>query len=151
GAVLVVGSDRKSVDAVVAGIATTGKPVEAVALDDTHEDALAMSDRGLRLGARLAHAASFQSRERLPAHQLFLGLECGHSDATSGLVANPLIGRVADLLIDAGGSAVFGETMEWLGAEHVLAKRAATPEVAAAVVAAVTRREARAAASGIDL
>lgn len=87
----------------------------------------------------------------LPASLLRLGIECGHSDATSGLGANPLAGMVADRLMDAGGVVVFGETMEWLGAEHTLAARAATPEVGAAILAAVARREARAAASGEDL
>ena len=82
---------------------------------------------------------------------LRLGTECGHSDATSGLAANPLAGMVADRLVDAGGAAVFGETMEWLGAEHVLAERAATPAIGEAIVDAVARRERWAAESGEDL
>lgn len=150
-AVLVVGVDRKTTDAVVAAIAQSRKPVAAVCLDDTHEDALALADRGIRAAARLVREASRLRREPAPAAALFLGVECGHSDATSGLVANPLAGRIVDRLIDAGGTAVFGETVEWLGAEHLLARRAATPAVAEAVVAAVRRREAAVAAVGVDL
>jgi len=78
-------------------------------------------------------------------------VECGHSDATSGLGANPLVGAAIDLLVDAGGKAVFGETIEWLGAEHLLARRAATPEIGRALVAAVARREAAVAVTGFDL
>jgi altronate dehydratase large subunit len=151
GAALVVGADRLRLDAVANDIAASGKPVETAALDDVHEDSLALSDRGVRLAATLARDMSRARRERLPASLLRLGIECGHSDATSGLGANPLAGMVADRVVDAGGAAVFGETMEWLGAEHVLAARAATPDVGRAIVEAVARRERWAADSGEDL
>lgn len=150
-AVLVVGADRLRADAVADAIAASGKPVETVALDDVHEDSLALSERGTRLAAGLLRDASRARPVPLPASLLTLGIECGHSDATSGLTANPLAGRVADRLVDAGGRAMFGETMEWLGAEDVLAARAASPEVGDAIRAAVARREARAVESGEDL
>jgi altronate dehydratase large subunit len=82
---------------------------------------------------------------------LFVGVECGHSDATSGLVANPLVGCVVDRVIDLGGTAVFGESIEWLGAEHLLERRAVNDDVARAIVAAVRRREDAVAATGVDL
>jgi altronate dehydratase large subunit len=151
GAVLVVGADRKSVDGVAADLAARGRLVDSVALDDVHEDSLALSDRGIRAGARLAHSLSRQRREEVSAAELFVGIECGHSDATSGLVANPLAGAVADRLVDLGASAVVGETLEWLGAEHVLAGRARDGAVAEAVAASVRRREQAAAATGMDL
>jgi altronate dehydratase large subunit len=66
-------------------------------------------------------------------------------------VANPTAGAAADLLVDAGARVVFGETVEWLGAEHLLAKRAATPAVGKAIVAAVARREAAVAGTGHEL
>jgi altronate dehydratase large subunit len=151
GAVLLVGADRPRIDPVAEAIAGTGKPVETVLLDDVHEDSLALSDRGMRLAATMARDISRIRREKLSASLLKLGIECGHSDATSGLGANPLAGMVADRLVDAGGAAVFGETMEWLGAEHVLAARAATPEIGRQIVEAVAQRERWAAASGEDL
>ncbi|HEV8311285.1 MAG TPA: UxaA family hydrolase [Methylomirabilota bacterium] len=150
-AVLVVGADRKAVDRVAGEIAASGKPVEALALDDVHEDALALTDRGVRACVPLARDASRLRRVPAPLAALFCGLECGHSDTTSGLVANPLAGLVVDRLVEAGGRAVFGETVEWLGAEHLLAGRAATPEVGQAIRAAVARREALAVAAGLDL
>jgi altronate dehydratase large subunit len=150
-AVLVVGADRKTADRVAAAIAETGKPVDVVALDDVHEDALELSHRGVKRAAALVRAASRLRREACPASALFLGIECGHSDATSGLAANPTAGAAADRLVDAGGKVVFGETVEWLGAERLLARRAATPAVGAAIVAAVARREAAVAATGFDL
>jgi altronate dehydratase large subunit len=149
-AVLIVGADRMTADAMAEQIRTSGKPTEVVALDDVQEDALALSLQGIRAAARLVRNASRQRREARAVSSLFVGVECGHSDATSGLVANPLAGKVVDRLIDAGGTAVIGETLEWLGAEHLLARRAATPAVAEAITAAVQRREAAISASGVD-
>jgi altronate dehydratase large subunit len=150
-AVLIVGADRKTADHVAAGIAVTGKPVEVVALDDVHEDSRALSERGALRAAALVHAAARLRRTPAALAELFVGVECGHSDATSGLGANPLAGAAIDLLVDAGGKAVFGETIEWLGAEHLLARRAATPEIGRALAAAVARREGAVAATGFDL
>lgn len=150
-ATLVVGADRQVTDDIAHAIAAAGKPVATIALDDVHEDALELSLRGSRLAAALARDASQHRRVQAPLAALFLAVECGHSDATSGLVSNPLAGRVVDRLIDAGGTSVFGETIEWLGAEHLLAKRAARPDIGEAIVAAVRRREHAVAATGVDL
>lgn len=152
GATLIVGADRPSAEIVAeAVVARSGKEVGIVALDDVHEDALALTARGLRLGSRLARAISEQRCVPVPVSELFIGIECGHSDATSGLASNPLAGAVADRLVEFGGTAVVGETLEWLGAEHVLARRAAEPAVAGAIVDAVVRRERAVAALGVDL
>ncbi|HUH94957.1 MAG TPA: UxaA family hydrolase [Casimicrobiaceae bacterium] len=150
-ATLVVGADRRTTDEFAHAIAAARKPVATVALDDVGEDALELSGRGTRLAAELARAASRLRREPAPASALFIGAECGHSDATSGLASNPLVGRLIDRIVDTGGTAVFGETLEWLGAEHLLAGRAAHPDVAQAIGAAVERREAAVAATGVDL
>ena len=148
---LVVGADRPATDDMAHAIASSGKPVAAAALDDVHEDALELSRRGMRLAAELARDASRLRREPAPVSELFLAVECGHSDATSGLVSNPLAGKVVDRIVDGGGTAVFGETIEWLGAEHLLAQRAVRADIAEAIVAAVRRREAAVAATGVDL
>ena len=150
-ATLVVGADRPAAEAVAEAIAAVGKPAGAIALDDVHEDALELSLRGARVAAQLARDASRIRREPAPVSSLFVAVECGHSDATSGVASNPLAGKVVDRIVDAGGTAVFGETIEWLGAEHVLARRAATTGVAAALVAAVRRREDAVAGAGLDL
>jgi altronate dehydratase large subunit len=150
-ATLVVGADRPAAEAVAEAIAAAGKPAAAIALDDVHEDALELSVRGARVAAQLARDASRIRREPAPVSSLFVAVECGHSDATSGVASNPLAGKVVDRIVDAGGTAVFGETIEWLGAERVLARRAATAGVAAAIVAAVRRREDAVAGVGLDL
>ena len=150
-ATLVVGADRRSADEMVRALGAAQKPVEVATLDDVDEDAIALSALGTRLAARLARDASRQRREPAPLSALFVAVECGHSDATSGIAANPLAGKVVDRLVDACATAVFGETIEWLGAEHLLARRALRPEIGEAIVAAVRRREAAIAATGVDL
>lgn len=151
GAVLLIGSDLPKIGALGQTIHASGKPVESVCLDDCGHDILTLSDRAIRAGARLLRDLSRQRRVPTALAQLFVGLECGRSDPSSGMVANPLIGKITDMLVAHGASAVFGETMEWLGAEHLLARRAASPEVGAALVQAVLRREQLAARDGVDL
>ena len=151
GAVLVIGDRVPRVEEIPAAIGESGKSVEAIALDDCGHDALTLADRGIRAAATLARQASRLRRRPAPLSALTIALECGRSDPSSGLVSNPLMGRVTDRLVDAGGSAVVGETIEWLGAEHLLAARAATPAVAEAIGAAVARRERAAVDAGVDL
>lgn len=152
GAVLVLGADRKFADQVASRISDLSeRPVEVMTLDDVHEDAFELTAKAARVCARLAHENSRVRREVVSVSELYLGLECGHSDATSGLTANPLAGAIADRLVDAGGTAVIGETIEWLGAEDVLRSRAHDPEVGAAIVNAVKTREDAVTALGEDL
>ena len=151
GAVLLIGTDGPKLKAIDTEIARSGKPIVTLCLDDYGHDALSLSDRGLREGARLLKNISRLRRETVSASSLLVGVECGRSDPSSGIVANPLIGLVVDRLIDHGGQVVFGETMEWLGAEHMLERRARRPEVGAALSAAVLRREQLAVSHGLDL
>jgi altronate dehydratase large subunit len=101
--------------------------------------------------ARLvADAARLRARPA-PVEALCLALECGGSDALSGITANPALGRASDLLVAAGGTSILAETSELIGAEHLLARRAVTPEVAAALVAMIDRFEANVGVLGVDL
>jgi altronate hydrolase len=68
-------------------------------------------------------------RETLPASELTLALQCGGSDGYSGITANPALGAAADILVRNGGTAILSETSEIYGAEHLLTRRAATPEI----------------------
>jgi len=151
GAALLVGDNPVVMEQAVAAIAPSGRPFAALTLDACGHDALTLTDRGVRAGARLAREISALRRTPAPVSALGIGLECGRSDPSSGLVANPLLGLIADWLVDAGGWAVIGETLEWLGAEHLLASRARSPEAADAICRAVLRREQVAVAAGLDL
>lgn len=151
GAVLLISANPPRAEALAQSISQTGKPVELITLDECGHDAVTLTERGLRTGANLLKKISARRREAVPVLNLFVGLECGRSDPSSGLVANPLIGVIADRLIDAGAKAIIGESIEWLGAEHLLANRAATPEVGQTILDAVNALEQTAIDVGIDL
>ncbi|WP_121633692.1 UxaA family hydrolase [Tropicibacter alexandrii] len=68
-------------------------------------------------------------REACPASELMVALQCGGSDAWSGITANPAVGHACDLLVAQGGTGVLAETPEIYGAEHLLTARAVNPEV----------------------
>ena len=94
-----------------------------------------------RAAQQMVSEASECIRELCDISELMLGIECGGSDATSGLVSNPVMGRVSDKLVAMGGTAMFSETIEMIGAEHLLAARAATPQVAQKILDVVRGRE----------
>jgi altronate dehydratase large subunit len=150
-AVLVVGVDDSTTDFIVGRIAASGKPVQGVSFAEAHEDVLAVQEIGVRRLVQLTHAASRCRREPGALSDLFVGVECGHSDATSGIASNRVIGAAVDALIDQGATVVVGETVEWLGAEHLLVQRSREPATGQAIIDAVKRREDIAAASGKSL
>lgn len=80
---------------------------------------------------RLLPLVDAARREPCPASELILGTECGGSDGNSGVTANPAIGIAADRIVACGGTAIVSETTEIFGAEHLLTRRARSPEVAA--------------------
>lgn len=69
-------------------------------------------------------------RETCPASELTLAVQCGGSDALSGVTANPALGVAGDILIRHGGTVIYSETPEIFGAEHLLTQRSISPEVA---------------------
>jgi altronate dehydratase large subunit len=137
--VLAAGSDI--VASYEAAIAASGKPVRGFSLPDAQEDALRLVDLGVRAATQLVREASALRREACRVGELCVAVECGHSDATSGLVCNPLAGALTEYVVGQCGQAMFSETIEWTGAEHLLARRAVSAEVADAIARAVARRE----------
>lgn len=83
--------------------------------------------------AMLPIAAKAQ-RTTVDASHLIVGLNCGGSDGYSGITANPALGGAVDILVAHGGTAILSETPEIYGAEHLLTRRAATPEIAQQIV-----------------
>jgi altronate hydrolase len=86
-------------------------------------------EAGVQAVSRLLPAANDCRRETIPASELVVALQCGGSDAWSGVTANPALGRAVDLLVAQGGTAVLGETTEVYGAEHLLTRRAVSEAV----------------------
>jgi altronate dehydratase large subunit len=148
-AVLLVGLEEQTSEEVARRIRPSGKPVDIINLQpDGTINAVA---QGTRRAMKLAIRASHSRRLTCPSSELLVGVECGGSDTTSGLTCNPVIGQMADRLIDDGGSVIISETSEFLGAEHLFAERAGDPAVRKAFVDAVLRLEQLALDGGMDI
>lgn len=93
-----------------------------------------MVHRIMELAEARLEALDKRRREPCPASDLVLGMQCGGSDAFSGITANPLLGSAADLLVRAGATVLFSEVTEVRDAIGILASRAQTPQVAQALV-----------------
>jgi altronate dehydratase large subunit len=106
---------------------------------------------GIQRANELLKEAKAQQRVSAPISAIILGLECGGSDAYSGITANPALGVASDELVAQGATSILGETMEILGAEHLLAKRAITKEVGQQIIDVVARYEASINYEGIDI
>ena len=152
GAALVIslGCEGVDTDRLVAEIAATGRPVERVNVQEIGGTAKAIQ-AGMDLAQKLAVKISGQERQDVDLASAIIGIKCGASDATSGLASNVVIGYLADRIVEAGGAVIFGETTEFIGAEHILARRAKTPEVAARIYEIVGRMEHRAKSMGVDM
>lgn len=95
---------------------------------------LAAIEKGAALTDELLAVANEARRSPTPASELTLGLQCGGSDAWSGVTANPALGCAADLLVRAGGTVILAETPEIYGAENLLLRRAENTQVAEALL-----------------
>ena len=90
--------------------------------------------RGMEVLREMAEVANQATRQPAGLEHLMVGLQCGGSDGYSGITANPALGHASDLLVAHGGTTILSETSEIYGAEHLLTRRAVTPEVGAKIV-----------------
>jgi altronate hydrolase len=88
-----------------------------------------------------AQLAARTQRAPMTVADLVIGAECGGSDGTSGLAGNPAVGRMYDLLVDQGGTAIFEEVVEMMGLRDILLERAASPQAARELAAAYDKAE----------
>ena len=108
--------------------ARCSKPVVSFGIQE-EGGTLKTIEKAVRAAREMAAEAGLQQKEKFPISELLLGIECGGSDATSGIASNPAVGNLSDRLVDLGASAMMSESIEWIGGEHVLARRGATPEI----------------------
>ncbi len=90
--------------------------------------------RGVEAIKSMLPEANQVNRQPVSAANLVLGMECGGSDAYSGITANPALGAAADMVVRNGGTAILSETTEIYGAEHLLTRRAITPDIATKLI-----------------
>lgn len=149
GGVVVVGFEEDRVGTIADDIASTGKPVASETLFGQGTP-LTVANAG-RKAREIREGLADTPIVEASLADLFVGVECGGSDATSGVISNPLTGHMVDTVVQAGGRAAFSETLEILGTEEVLAERAASPEVAANIRQLAESYIERAVEIGIDI
>ena len=102
--------------------------------DEAHVGFMSMVESIMATAERHLQRLNARRRETVPASELVVGVQCGGSDALSGVTANPAVGFCTDLLVRAGATVMFSETTEVRDAVDQMTARAASPEVAAAMV-----------------
>ena len=106
----------------------TSKPLECFIIRE-EGGSLKTVEKAAAAAEKMVKEAEKQKRVLADAAELILGTECGGSDPTSGLAANPVVGICGDSLTALGGTVILSETPEMIGAEHLLAKRCRTKEL----------------------
>ncbi|MGZ3523848.1 MAG: UxaA family hydrolase [Thermodesulfobacteriota bacterium] len=121
-------------------IREAGKPVEIL---NVQEDggSLETSRKGIAAARRILSEISSQPRVPLPWDKLLVAMECGGSDAMSGVTANVAMGAVSDWLVEKGATVIFGENTEMIGTTQVLVRRAKNAQVAGQIEQMIERAE----------
>lgn len=106
----------------------TDKPVVSFGIQE-EGGTLKTIEKAVRAAREMAAQAGLVKKEWCDISELLLGIECGGSDATSGIASNPAVGELSDLLVDQGASTIMSESIEWIGGEHIVAKRGMTSKI----------------------
>lgn len=147
--VLGLGCESLTVDMVADAVRPSGKPVETLVIQQ-EGGTLKTQEKALRILQHWAQEVAQYKPEPFPLSKLTLAVECGGSDATSGLAANPAVGVACDKLIDEGGAVIFSEPQEMIGTQHILARRAVNKQVADDIYRMIGQDEERLKAIGVD-
>ncbi|QBP43124.1 UxaA family hydrolase [Paenisporosarcina antarctica] len=148
--VLGLGCETHQAHSVADEIAKCGKPVQTVSIQDNGGTLQTIAEVA-KIAVKMVQEASMVQRELCDFSELIVGTECGGSDACSGISANPAVGRTSDLIVNQGGTAILAETTELIGAEHLLANRAANDQVAKKAYAVIKMMENRSIKMGVDI
>jgi galactarate dehydratase len=112
-----------------------GEVLDVVCLqDDAHVGFMSMIESIMKTAEKHLQRLNLRRRETVPASELVVGVQCGGSDAFSGVTANPAVGYCTDLLVRAGATVMFSEVTEVRDGIDQLTSRATTPEVAQAMI-----------------
>jgi altronate hydrolase len=114
----------------------SGRPAELCVIQDTGGTRKSV-DEGRAWVEQTLHRLESTPRAPMGLDELVVGTKCGGSDATSGLTANPAMGRAFDFLVEQGAACIFEETGELIGMEHWMAERAENPALGREIVKTV--------------
>ncbi|ESQ87106.1 hydrolase [Asticcacaulis sp. AC460] len=142
GVVLVsLGCESFNRSALTRAIEASGRPVETFVIQNEGGTAETIR-KGLEAVRRIQAVANQTPRGQMDVSELVVATICGGSDGTSGITANPAVGRAFDTLGALGAACIFEETGELVGCEKIMASRAITPELGAELEACVQKAEA---------
>ncbi len=152
GAVLIVslGCEGTDHERMYKELKATGKLVEIIHIQELGGVSKAIQ-AGTDIARKLVIEISGMQRTEADMSEIVMAIKCGASDTTSGMASNCVIGYVADHLVDLGATVIFGETTEFLGGEHLLARRAVNKQVADKIYEIVNNMETRAKSVGCDM
>lgn len=142
GAVLVLslGCETASASRVAEAIARSGKRVETLIVQ--HEGgSRTTGTAGIEVVREMRRELDAQPQEEGDLSELLIALECGSSDAFSGLTANPAVGEAADIIVSHGGTVILSEVTEMVGAEQVLARRGKSEQIKKDLLALIKQYE----------
>ncbi|MHC5372873.1 UxaA family hydrolase [Enterococcus sp. LJL120] len=128
----------------------TDKPVFAFSIQE-EGGTIKTIEKVAKAAAELLEESTKLTKTEFPISELVLATNCGGSDATSGLAANPALGYTSDLIVEQGGTSILGETTELIGTEHILAKRTKNEDVKVDILKIIEGLENEFAESGIDI
>ena len=132
-----LGCEANQISALLGAQALTEGPLlRTFSIQDTGGTAKTIAHGVGMIREMLPHANDV-TREPVPASHITVGLQCGGSDGYSGITANPALGAAVDLLVRHGGTAILSETPEIYGAEHLLTRRAVSPDVGEKLVSRI--------------
>ena len=123
-----MGCEGQRAEPIAEQIAAFGKPVEIVDIQAIGGARRAIA-RGREILQKMTADAAREERQSFDISRLAVGVKCGGSDTSSGIAANPAIGVMSDLMVDAGARVLMTEPIEAIGAEEELANRAINDEV----------------------
>jgi len=148
--VVSLGCEGTDSDRLAEEIARIGKPIEIIRIQELGGVTRAIAV-GVDVAQRIYGQISGFQREPVDASNIVMAIKCGASDATSGMASNCVVGRIADRIVDLGATVIFGETTEFIGAEHILSRRAINKAVGEEIYRIVESMETRAKSLGCDM
>lgn len=145
-----LGCESTSANMIADKIVQTGKHVEVINIQDLG-GFNASVEKGIKLAKKMVEEDSSLKKKRADIDELTVGLKCGASDATSGLVSNPVVGLCTDFLVNNNATVITAETTEIMGAEHIFASRAISNDVANKICTIVESVELKTKSVGVDM
>jgi len=140
--VIGLGCETLNAQLIASEIAQTGKPAEFLIIQE-QGGSRKTAAQGIDIVQKMLETVRNMKRTPCSLDRIVLGLECGGSDAFSGITANPAAGLVSDWLVDRGGTMILTETTEMIGTGHILSRRAKDKDVADRIVQIIDQADKR--------